>query len=132
MRNDLQLKITSINKDGKYEIHLDYYNKDNELIGTILVKENGVLDWSILNRDPKGKISSINKGVEDNILYMVSYIMNQDIEDTLESHILALIPERDRWKRIYDYIEKSGIYVNYKNNQYYNTKRYENLIKRRR
>ena len=133
MRNDLLLKVTGVNYNGIEEYHFDYYDKINQLLGTIVINEMGMVDWDIYGKNNGENVFLLDQGAKENILNMLSYIINRNVEDDLKSHDFGKQMDEYRWERTIDYIEQNGIYVNYKKiNQYYNEDRYDEAMKKRR
>jgi hypothetical protein len=119
MRNDTYIKVTCVNNERNDEFHFDFYNKERKLVGTVQVNEKGQLKWYIFNKRDED-VFLLDQGIEKNILYAVSYIYGAPVENTIEFINEANMIDENRWDRALDFIEKRGLYVNYKKDQYYN------------
>lgn len=130
MRNDTQLKITLTLNEGLKEYHFDIYNKEYRFVGTVIINEKGQLEWYIFNKDYENNTFIFDKGIEENILSLASYIYGKRINNTLEDINYSKLPVKDRWERAIEYIEKFGFTVNYKINRYYNDEYANKVITR--
>ena len=102
MKNDTTLKATwVVNKDSINELYFDYYSKDNNLVGNIIVNEKGELAWHILDA-----------AYEGNIDLSLGYILGGEIVKKLD----YTMPDADieRWNNAKKMIQARNIYLNYK------------------
>jgi len=120
MRNDTNIKVTCVNNERTDEFHFDFYNKEGKFVGTVQVNEQGQLKWYIFNKRDED-VFILDQGIEENILYTVSYIFGAPVENTVEYINEANMCDENRWDRALNFIERRGLYVNYKQDQYYNS-----------
>ena len=95
MRDELQIKANCIiSSNWTNQIHFDYYDKEMNLVGSIIVDEYGRLEWHLLN-----------KRYKDNLLNLVVYL-NGDSDLSLELNL-------KRWQKAKILISNCGLYLNY-------------------
>ncbi len=137
-----QLKITFVRtEENNYELHFDYYNKENKLIGTVMVDILGRLFWQIFNVSVEcddnyevigEKIVRLDCGIENIILDLVSDIYGTRVKNNKEFINFARLPIGDRWEKAQQIIEDHGYYINNKGNDYYNEDYYDRAMAKRR
>jgi len=101
MRNDTQLKVTcTIDENKVEELHFDYFDKEGNFIGKIIVSSTGSLKWNI-----------INALYQETINIPIEYILGDKCGNRFEYEM----PNEDlnRWERALDMIEERNLYINY-------------------
>ena len=112
MRNDVQIKVTCVtNENQKDEFHFDYYDKNYSIVGTVMVDENGKLEWSIWNKEYENVILDTVSGI---------FGFNFRIENNIDNINNGKEYVPTRFQRAMDLIDKKGLIVNYTQNNYFN------------
>jgi len=102
MRNDVQVKATWItNFDGNSTIYFDYFNKNGDYIGDIIVTNKGKMSWYVIDATYK-----------EDITYVINYIMGKTEErklqdETKDEQIL-------RWYNLRMYLYTHNIVLNHR------------------
>lgn len=117
MRNDLNVKGTwYVNENNQNEIYLDYFNKEGNFVGNIIVGEIGTLEWNIMDGN-----------YQDDLFPIIEYINNKVRNLRLTYQEKDLDPER--WNRMKTVIKYKSIILNRNTSNRYSTG-VENNIKR--
>ncbi len=100
MKNDIIVKATWIvNFDGNSKVYFDYFNREGNFVGNVIITEKGKMSWAIINANYK-----------DNIINVVNYIMGINENRRLQDETAD---ENDvRWYNMRMYIYTHGIILN--------------------
>ena len=67
MRNDLMIKATwFVNKEKQNEIYFDYFNKEGNFVGNIIVGEIGTIEWHIIDANYQEDLFAVINYINDN------------------------------------------------------------------
>lgn len=120
MKNYLNIKVTCLtNLENKDEFHFDYYDKEGNIVGTVAIDERGKLGWAIWNND-----------YQERILYCVSGILKEKVENTIEYILKGKQNDPVRWDNAQEFIENEKLVVNYLQNDYFKMT-FENSARRK-
>ena len=101
MNNDLQIEVSwFMNENMAGELHFNYFDKEGNMVGNIIVDAFGNMRWEIFNLAYRDYLSSI-----------INYIYVGDLNNNIsfESKDMNGL----RWTRARIYIEKHGLLINY-------------------
>ncbi len=99
--NNLQKEVICfINKNNNRELHFNFYDNENNLVGYIYVDELGNMSWQIINLMYKDYLTNV-----------ISYIFADDAQNMISYKTKA--PNEMSWIRSRVFIENQGLVINY-------------------